>query len=147
VVAIAALGFANLDHKLDRTDSAALPRRQMGVDLEGARVTKVEKNGKGAKAGLRVGDEIVAIDGEAGSRGAMFRRLMREGTTKKVSVLRKGKPVELVLDFSDDPAEAERNARRERRKQKFGDLDYDKPFAGRAYEKQNADATKRAAAN
>jgi len=98
-------------------------------------VTKVEKDGRGAKAGLRVGDEIVAVDGEGGSRGAMFRRFMGEGTKKKVGILRKGKKLELVVDFSDDPSEAERNARRERRKQKFGDLDYEKPFAGRALEK------------
>jgi len=135
VVAIAALGFANLDHKLDRTDSAALARRQIGADMDGTRVTKVEKDGRGAKAGLRVGDEIVAVDGEGGSRGAMFRRFMGEGTKKKVGILRKGKKLELVVDFSDDPSEAERNARRERRKQKFGDLDYEKPFAGRALEK------------
>ncbi len=135
VVAIAALGFANLDHKLDRTDSAALARRQLGADFDGTKVTKIEKGGRGAKAGLRVGDEVTAVDGEGGTRGMMFRQLMRDGATKKLSIVRGGKPVEVVVDFSDDPAEAERNARRERRKQKFGELDYDKPFAGRALEK------------
>ena len=103
-------------------------------------MTKVEKGGRGAKAGLRVGDDVVAVDGEGGTRGAMFRRFMRDGTTKKVSIVRGGKSLELVVDFSDDPSEGERNARRERRKQKFGELDYDKPFAGRALEKPKAAA-------
>ncbi|MBL8947332.1 MAG: hypothetical protein JNK45_29435, partial [Myxococcales bacterium] len=43
----------------------------------------------------------------------------------------KGKRVELVVDFGRDPAELEREARRARRKARFGELDYDKPFAGR----------------
>jgi hypothetical protein len=146
VVAIAALGFANLENKLDRTDSAALPRRQLDVDLDGGKVTKVKKGGHGAKAGLQPGDEIVAVDGERGGRGAMFRAFARGGTTKKLTVLRKGKQIELVVEFKDDPGEAERLARRERRKQKFGELDYDKPFAGRALEKPKPDAAKSEAA-
>lgn len=131
VVAIAALGFANLDHKLDRTDSAALPRRGVGADFDGAVVKKLEKTGAGAKAGLRVGDEVVAVQGEGGSPRQMFRRLAGEGSTRTVAVMRKGKRVELVVDFAGDPAELEREARRARRKARFGELDYDKPFAGR----------------
>jgi hypothetical protein len=46
-------------------------------------------------------------------------------------LLRKRKRIELVLDFTNDPADAEREARRARRKTRFGELDYDKPFAGR----------------
>lgn len=135
VVAIAALGLANLDKKLDRTDSAALPRRQFGADLEDTRVTKLDKDGAAAKAGVKVGDEVIEVEGAKGSRREMFRRFMSEGTKKKIVVLRKKKKLELVLDFSNDPADAERDARRERRNQKFGQLDYDKPFAGRAIEK------------
>lgn len=131
VVAIAALGFANLDHKLDRTDSAALPRRQLGAELDGAVVKTLEKGGNGERAGLRKGDEIVAVQGQGGSVREMFRRFAGDGTTRALTVVRKGKRVELVVDFGRDPAELEREARRARRKAGFGELDYDKPFAGR----------------
>jgi carboxypeptidase Q len=152
VVAIAALGLANLDHKLDRTDSAALPRRQLGADFEGMKITKVEKDGRAAKAGVKVGDEIVAIEGAAASRREMFRRFMADGDKKTITVQRKRKRIDLVLDFANDPADAERDARRGRRTQRFGALDYDKPFAGRAVEKPAppdaaAPATERPAAS
>ncbi|MBC8073091.1 MAG: M20/M25/M40 family metallo-hydrolase [Deltaproteobacteria bacterium] len=132
VVAIAALGFANLDHKLDRTDSAALPRRQIGAELDGMKVTKLDKAGRAAKAGAKQGDEIVAVEGVAAtSRRDVFRAVSSPGDKKTITVLRKRKRVELVLDFANDPADAEREARRARRKTRFGELDYDKPFAGR----------------
>jgi hypothetical protein len=143
VVAIAALGLANLEHKLDRTDSAALPRRKLGAELDDGKVASLEKGSHGAKAGLKVGDEVVAIEGEGGTRGQMFRRLMSGGPKKTVTVVRKGKKLDLVLDFSADPAEAERAARRERRKAKFGELDYDAPFFGKAAEKPKKDDPRR----
>lgn len=133
VVAIAALGFANLDHRLDRTDSASLPRRDLGVEFEGTRAKSLTKGGRAAKAGMRVGDEVLEVDGKAGSRWELFRAIQATGQQKKVAVLRKGKRVELVFDFTGDPADAERDARRDRRKQRFGELDYDKPFAGREW--------------
>ncbi len=133
VVAVGALGLANLDHKLDRTDAAALPRRELGLDLDGLKIRQVEDKGLGKRVGLRAGDEIVAVDGEAGTRGEMFRRLFGGSSKKTVTVMRKGKKVDLTLDFSGDPAEVEREARRARRKQKFGELDYEKPFAGREW--------------
>jgi hypothetical protein len=142
VVAIAALGLANLDHKLDRTDSAALPRRQLGAETEGSRVTKIEKGSHAAKAGIKVGDEIVAVEGEGGTRGQMFRRFMGGGPKKTITLVRKGKKIDLVVDFSADASEAERAARRERRKAKFGELDYDKPFFGRAVDKPKPDEKK-----
>jgi carboxypeptidase Q len=135
VVAIAALGFANLESKLDRTDSPALPRRQIGADLDGAVVKSVTKGSAGAKAGLEKGDEIVAVEGEGGSPRQMLRKLGGDGTTRQVAVMRGGKRIELVIDFAGEPAEVEREARRKRRKERFGDLDYDKPFAGRVIEK------------
>lgn len=132
VVAIAALGLANLDHKLDRTDSAAFPRRTLGAELDGARVKSIEKDGRGKAAGLRQGDEILAIDGERGSVRQMMRKLAGEGTVRKVLVKRKGKEIELTVDYAGDPIEVEKQARRDRRKTKFGEIDYEKPFAGRA---------------
>ncbi len=134
VVAIGALGLANLEKKLDRTDSAAIPRRQTGADMDGSRVKKLEKDGRAAKAGVKVGDEIIEVEGVTGGR-EKFRAFMAPGDKKKIVVLRKGKKVALVLDFTDDPADAERDARRDRRKQRFGELDYEKPFAGRAIDK------------
>lgn len=135
VIAIAALGFANLDHKLDRTDSPALPRRQLGAELDGAVVKSVTKGSAGAKAGLKKGDEIVAVEGEGGSPRQMLRKLGGDGTVRKLAVMRKGKRVEIVIDFAGEPAEVEREVRRARRKTRFGELDYDKPFAGRVVEK------------
>jgi hypothetical protein len=141
VVAIAALGFANLDHKLDRTDSPALARRQLGAELDGAIVKSVTKGSVGAKAGLKKGDEIVAVEGEAGTPRQMLRKLGGDGTTRNVAVMRKGKRLEMLVDFAGDPANVEREARRKRRKERFGDLDYDKPFAGRVLEKSKATPT------
>ncbi len=131
VVAITALGLANLDHKLDRTDSAALPRRQLGADLDDAVVKSVTKGSAGERAGLRKGDEIVAIEGEGGTMREMFRRLSGDGATRRLTIQRKGKRLELVVDFSGDPAEIEREARRVRRQARFGAIDYEKPFMGR----------------
>lgn len=133
VVAIAALGFANLDHRLDRTDSASLPRRELGVEFDGTRAKSLTKGGRAAKAGMRIGDEVLEVDGKAGSRWELFRAIHGPGQRKKVTVLRKGKRVELSFDFTGDPVDAERDARRDRRKQRFGELDYDKPFAGREW--------------
>ena len=38
----------------------------------------------------------------------------------------------VVVDFAGDATEVEKQARRDRRKAKWGEIDYDKPFAGRA---------------
>lgn len=140
VVAIGALGLANLDHRLDRTDASALPRRDLGLELEGFTVRKLVDGGLGQKVGFRVGDEIVAVDGEGGSRGEMFRRFFGGSSKKAITVVRKGKKVELAVDFASDPGEIEREARRARRKQAFGELDYDKPFVGREWTAPEAPA-------
>jgi hypothetical protein len=140
VVAIAALGFANLDHELDRTDSAALPRRDLGAEFEGNRVTKLTKGGRAAKAGIKLGDEVLEVEGQPGSRWELLRRINQPGVTKSVTLARKGKRITVTLDFTGDPADAEREARTARRQKRFGNLDYDKPFAGKALPKPPAPA-------
>ena len=65
VVAVSAFGFANLEHKLDRTDTKTLPRRRVGASFEsGMVVQRVVEDGRAAKAGWQVGDRLMAVDGE-----------------------------------------------------------------------------------
>ncbi len=112
VVALGAYGLANLDEKLDRTNSAPVPRRRLGASMDGAKIRGVD-DGVGKKAGLRPGDVIVAVEGEAvEGRWGPVRALQKGGPKKTITVERGGKKVDLTLDWSDDPGEAERAARR-----------------------------------
>ncbi|MBI5364947.1 MAG: M20/M25/M40 family metallo-hydrolase [Planctomycetes bacterium] len=121
VVAVAALGFANLDHLLDRTtlqEGKPLPRRRMGVQLDGAKVTEVTQGGKAQKAGLLADDVIVSIDGVAvKTQGEVVSALQKGGARKSFRVQRGGAEVEVVLDYTDDAAEKERAERAERKAQ------------------------------
>lgn len=113
VVAIAALNLANLPDKLDRTNSAPVPWRRMSVDFgRNLIVEEVEKGGVADKAGWKAGDKIVSLDGEPVDKmWPMLKKLQEGGPKKKVVVERKGKRVTTTLDWSEDPGEAERQAR------------------------------------
>lgn len=117
VVALGAYGLANLDDKLDRTNSAPVPRRRLGASMDGPKIRGLQ-DGVGKKGGLKPGDVIVTVDGEAveGRWGAV-RALQKGGPKKKVTVERGGKKVDITLDWSDDPGEAERAARRAAREE------------------------------
>jgi len=121
VVAIAAYNLASLDDLLNRENSQSLGRRDAGVDLDGLTVQKLEKDGKAKKAGWRVGDTVVEVDGkEVKSRWGLYRAVMAGEPRKKVKLKRGKRTVDTVLDFSDDPAEKEKAARRAEREKRFG---------------------------
>ncbi len=112
VVAIAALGFAELDHLVDRVDMEPIPRRRMGVQLEGARITSVMEQGKAGDAGAKEGDLIVAIDGvEVGSQPEVITELQRGGPKKVLRLKRGEETVEVTLDYTGAAGEDKRAAR------------------------------------
>lgn len=119
VVAMAAIGFANLDHKVDRSFMREPDPRRMGVYLggEGGRfLERVMDNSLAGKAGWQAGDEILSIDGVEVEDRRHISRLLQEDGPKKAFVLKRGEEsIESELDYSDDPLEAERKAWRERR--------------------------------
>ncbi len=115
VVALAAFGFAELDHLLDRTDMEPLPRRRVGASFDGTRVRRV-MDGKAKEAGWEVGDVVVSIDGAAVEGDERIGPMLQEGGATKVFRLRReGAEFETTLDWSSEPAEAERAARAVRR--------------------------------
>jgi hypothetical protein len=117
VVAVAAIGFANLDHQLDRTDMKPIARRRLGVRMDqDATVQQVTEDGKAGKAGVKAGDKIVAIDGESVSTQAEVTAKLQLGPGKKKIKLTRGKQtIESVVDWSGEPGEKERAERAERR--------------------------------
>ncbi|MFT7671597.1 MAG: carboxypeptidase Q, partial [Planctomycetota bacterium] len=119
VIATAAIGFANLDHLVDRSFMREPDPRRMGVFLggEGSHfIDRVTPDSRAAQAGWLAGDEIVLIDGsemESG-RGALVDAL-QAGEPQKIITIKRGEElIETVLDFTDDPVETERKAWRER---------------------------------
>jgi carboxypeptidase Q len=116
VVALSAYGLANLDEKLDRTNSAPVPRRRIGANLDDTKVRTLEDDGVAKKAGLKEGDTIVEIDGQAVKTTRELMRAVNVGEAKKAVVVeRDGARVQATLDWSGDPGEAERAARRQAR--------------------------------
>jgi hypothetical protein len=115
VVAVAAFGFAELDHLLDRTDMTPLPRRRLGASFDGARVRRVMK-GKAQDAGWEVGDVVVSIDGTPVSGDARIGSALQEGgATKTFRLRRENAEFETTIDWNDESAEADRAERAQRR--------------------------------
>lgn len=113
VAALAAFGIADLPELLDRTNVKPIEPRRMGVQLDGARVSMVSRGSKAEAAGWKSGDRIVSIDGvEVGDRDAISAELQKGGPRKTIVLARGEGRVESVLDYSDDPNEAERAERR-----------------------------------
>jgi len=112
VAAIAAYRFASLDGLVDRTFMAVPEARKMGVYLAGTEIQRVLA-GKAQDAGWQVGDVVLAIDGTAvETQAELVSALQAGGPRKVVSLRRGGATIESVLDYTDDPAEVEREARR-----------------------------------
>lgn len=117
VVALAAYGIANLPELVDRTNSAPIPRRRIGAMFDDTlEVSELEEDGVAAKAGWKVGDRIVSIDGQApeGARGVL-RAIRDGGPTQQVVVQRAGKPRTTTLDWSSTPGEQQRQERQRAR--------------------------------
>ncbi|MDF1801062.1 MAG: M20/M25/M40 family metallo-hydrolase [Planctomycetota bacterium] len=105
IVGVGALGLANLDTKLDRTDlvrpSRFSNRRTMGVYLDEATVSDVIEGGKAAAHGWKAGDVIVSIDGVAVATREEIVAELHKGETKKViTILRGEKRLEFTLDWA-----------------------------------------------
>ena len=119
VVAIAAVGFANLDHRVDRSFMREPEPRRMGVYLggeDGRLLERVMSDSLAAKAGWKDGDEIVSIDDVVIEGRRQLIAALQDGGPKKRVVLKRGEEtIESELDFSDDPLEKERQAWRERK--------------------------------
>jgi carboxypeptidase Q len=125
VVAIAAWQLAQLPELLDRHNLLPLPRRIMGVSLDETVVEGVERDSLAEAAGVQVDDRIVAIDGAAVATGAELVAAIQRGEPRKtVSIEREiegeRRRIELVFDWSGEPGEAERAARRAERRERFG---------------------------
>lgn len=124
VVALAALGVADLPELLDRTNMKAPEPRRMGVQLDGTKITEVTEDSRAKEAGLVAGDVILSIDGEETKNQASVSRALRSGgSVKVVKVKRADEAFEVTLDWSQDPDEprrlvqmAEREARDAARK-------------------------------
>jgi hypothetical protein len=116
VAAVTALGIANLDALLDRTNMEPIPPRRMGVQLDGTAVSRVFPGSKAEEAGWEAEDEILAIDGTAIETRSGVVEALQAGGPRKVVVIKRGdETVETVLDYSGDEEEAERVRRREER--------------------------------
>jgi hypothetical protein len=105
VIAIGALGIANLDGLLSR-DKLLAPGGaggppggyNLGIAIDGKKVTEVQKDGAFGKAGFQVGDVIVKV-GETEITGVreLFGAARALTAPAKVTVLRDGKQVVLEL--------------------------------------------------
>lgn len=117
VVAIGAYQLANLPAMLDRTNSAPLPRRSFGGMLASdMTVTELDKDGLAAKAGFKLGDRVISMDGKPfESRWGIFRASQKGGPRKEVVIERDGRQRTIVLDWTGSKGEAERAAREQAR--------------------------------
>jgi hypothetical protein len=121
VVAITAWRVANLDERLDRTNSAPLPRRRLAAELTELEIRSVDKKGPARAAGLRVGDVVLACDGAPLENRRDLMRMLQDGGPEKTLHVRRGTTeLDVVVDWSTDPGEAERERRRAERLQRFG---------------------------
>lgn len=111
VVALAAHNFAELDHKLDRTNMVAPKPRLMGVMLDesGVGIGRLSGPGRATDAGWQKGDKILSVDGEVVENRRQLVRALKAGDPRKVFVILRGEEeIETVLDWSDDPDEPRR---------------------------------------
>ncbi len=113
VVAIGALGIANLDHLLSREKlrpAGAMAgggnRRRFGAALdETMKIIELDDDSAARKAGMKEGDEVLKVDGTKVADAQELMRALRTGDPKKaVTVLRNGKEVELTVIWEAAPA-------------------------------------------
>ena len=122
VVALAAYGIANLDNLLDRTNSEALDDRSSGVEMDGMRIKSLKPDGAAAKGGVKVGDEVVAVDGkEVKNRYRLYRAVMGGDPKKKITVKRKGRKIDLVVDYANPEIVAKKERIHKERVEKYGE--------------------------
>ena len=107
VVALAALGIADLDGLLDRDEMTAPPgnrgnRRLLGVQLDELTVQEVVEGSVAEASGVKAGDVLVKLDGkDLGDRDAFVEALQAGEAEKTLVVRRDGKEVQLKLKFPE----------------------------------------------
>ena len=105
VLAVGAFGIANLDHLLSRENlllrgGQGGSRRQLGVALDDLKVSDTDPGSIFDKAGGKVGDTLVSLNGtKIADRSDITRLLQAAPVKSKMIVSRDGKEVELTLDF------------------------------------------------
>jgi carboxypeptidase Q len=124
VVAIAAWNLANAREPLDRRNMTPIEPRRLGVLLEDLVVTEVANDSLAKRAGIAAGDRIVAVDDEAVSEDGQFVAALQRGGSRKRMTIERGpadatERIELELDWTGEPDEAERERRRTERAAKF----------------------------
>ncbi len=120
VVAIAAWNLAMLAEPLDRSNLLPLQPRRLGVYLDGVVVTDLADVGVAMTAGIVAGDRIVEVEGKlVADDRELVAALQRGGPSKRVAIERGAERVELELDWTGQPDEAERQRVRSERAQKF----------------------------
>jgi len=126
VVALAAWGLAERAELLPRANIMALEPRRLGVALDQTRIIAVLEGTVAARLGLEAGDRVVAVDGQAVTGAEALVEAIRRGDgRKRLRIEREGadgqiETVELDADWSGDPGEIEREARRRQRRENFG---------------------------
>ena len=114
VIALAALGMADLDHLLSREgmlqEGGDRRRggggRRLGVMLDENVISEVVPDSPAAKAGLKSGDKIVKIDDEdVTDRRSLMRGLFSGEAKKKIVFERDGKRQEVTIEW---PAQRQR---------------------------------------
>ena len=115
VIALGALGIANLDAKLSRENLVSAQRgpglRRLGVQFggDGLKIDEVTPDGRGAAAGLKVGDQVVKVDDIAVKDATTFRDALRLGAPKKViTYVRDGKELQATVDFGESRGDSRR---------------------------------------
>ncbi|MBL4684710.1 MAG: M20/M25/M40 family metallo-hydrolase, partial [Nannocystaceae bacterium] len=113
VVAIAAYQLANLPELVERRNSAPLPRRRIGGMIDSKMVVDdLDDDGLGAKAGLKLGDKILSLDGKTyDNRWEAFRATQVGGPRKTLVIERNGKEHTIVLDWTGSEGEVQRAER------------------------------------
>ncbi len=108
VVALAALGVANLDKKLSRENirtgrGGGGGGRRMGVFLDGVTVDELVPDGVAAKAGVKSGDIFLSIDGaKIENRRGLVRAIAGGEARKKVKLRRGAKEVEVLFEWAEE---------------------------------------------
>ena len=104
VAALGAYGIANLDHLLSReklrAPGAMAGRRTLGIQLEEMTVSEVIDDAPAQKAGMKVGDVIIKVDGKGVADRMEMSRAIQGGATKRIiGVMRNGKDLELTIEW------------------------------------------------
>jgi hypothetical protein len=107
VVAVGALGIANLDDLVPRTGLRSLtapPKRKMiGVQLDDMmQIVELVEGAPAEKAGLKVGDKLLKFNGkDVGDVGELSQAIQTAPKQSKIVVQREGKEQELPVTLPD----------------------------------------------